>query len=778
MLQFSNRCYLWLVFLIALTAHAVAQGNKCFVTKLINQHVEIGVAKGDVKVSAIVNAKITCNGPCYFMDKANLFIVRNKRIGVPLTDSVFRVVSATQTERREIVAKTIESVKQKGSDCVGDFVRTKVETNDYLVCKSSSGEQTLLVLPKTEDDIAKFGLVETGPFYYGIALVKSINKYYFIRSDYSYLQTDNQGEGIEFDFASDFSGGVAVVGKDVAPGVRQYFFLNQRGSIVSTDTFSNCAVTDDFFYFEASNGKKVAYSRGGRLASGNIDSLVAMSDMRGFGEGKGRGILQDFLYEKKTAAQGTRTLLAKSRLGHSYLISPDQHKVKASLKEFKVNASDDNIYVAYTGDFIIIITKKKGLMSEDYATLSRIDGTNLYQVKTKAGKWNIIDENLHKKLHCDFRQISVVDGNVVCVGGDLEQCERFELKGEQLSFKNRYDVLTQFTAIKVGFWANKVDGSYVGGFYTKDKIDTLSQFGCRRIDGKTILESANRFSGFNPDNIAIISGDHIGAAVISSSKEVLIPFDCNPDRTAELRRFEEPWGCSLVSFKGPIAESNFSVIVRKGRLLSEGFRAIEPLHGTSLFQITKGNGPEFGLVDNNGRLAVDCRYYGFNVLQSDSLIKVDSVVVGNPWSHRFGFLNLAGKWLVPCSFVDLEISRFGFFIGHTASGSLDIMDSRGQKLSGFLPYKYAEVLFQKVLKVSTDGKHYGVCSFSGKLFLEPVFQHVIFENGILKCCYEGKWFDLTTKSSDGSPLAVYGCISGECEVYRDLQIKRAQREAN
>lgn len=131
----------------------------------------------------------------------------------------------------------------------------------------------------------------------------------------------------------------------------------------------------------------------------------------------------------------------------------------------------------------------------------------------------------------------------------------------------------------------------------------------------------------------------------------------------------------------------------------------------------------YGVVDENGDYIVKPKYkeIDFNFGYKTGL----SYVI-NP-SDKYGFINPAGKEVIPCKYDRIETFENGVIIVKTKIGDYDylsgIIDSTGKEL---IPMKYGHFEYYPLDKVivfgETNTSNVGLMDLSGKVIIEPQYE--------------------------------------------------------
>ena len=761
-----NKCIKWFLFLYFIIIHCfLCQAQPCEIKGAGNLYVNNGNVGGNLYQGNNIGS-LTINvylSNSTFIQGDGLYSSAGKT-QLPVKGSQLKL----DTANKALIAREIFK-NSSVDECLREMISTKINNGKFDIYKSADNTIKVVQYRLEEGELGSYNLKTVYELSDGVSLVKDLNKYYYIKPDKKHLIPIVNDEDVEYDFATDFHKGIALVGDYVDSKKLKYYFITKKG--VPRDTVSYCdffSVDDLYFLKRTSDSINQLYSKDGSLLVENIDALGLKSVMPL--KFYVNGIPKDVQYIKQIdTLKSDIGLYIKSTVLNDFILTDKIGNIfYRSPVRFTSPESLRNIFTIKKGDLLLIINTDTHKICDKYYGMQILeDNASLFKVRKISGKWNLINEDFKELLENDYTFITLKGSNLIGVKNSNGESVRYILKNNRLKLDGYYSELTQLDNWGYGFWLRKDKDVIWSGLYTKSITDTFPKFNCVRVGTYPFYGQINYFGGFNNDQVAIVKGEYIDQAVMNKSRQFLLPFDCQYGyNNISLQALQQG---TIVKYEDK-NHFRYSFLVRDGIKRCSDYSEIQPLNSASLFKVSKGSaGLNVGLINLKGDVILPPSYYAISSIDSFGFLQVDSIDKG---VKIYKLMDTLCNWVTKSFYFAIKRYKLGFIAGKVNNNQWNILNFKGDLNMTYLPYADIEILSRNLLLVTTERSKLGVCSWRNKMYLDTIYNSITVNESKFNCKLGNNSFILDSCDENGIPLDVFRCVSGDCGFYNEVLSNR------
>jgi hypothetical protein len=649
-----------------------------------------------------------------------------------------------------------------GEECILDVVRDKISKGQFDLYQTPDKSTQLIRYYFEQGELDNYNFKTIYKSSDGLSLVHELNKYYYIKDNGAFLTPFGKHEAREYDFATDFNNGLALVGDSINNTIN-YYFINKTGKTKDTTAFSQCIKTDKYFFLRTRANLKQLFSRRGELMIGNIDDAICKSE--------GRLLVEDqfmstmYIKSIDTIDLRSKTFAYKTIFNECFIKSNSTKECLLFFKSHRNSPKHKNIFIIKQDSGLFVYNSKTHSSSHYYSSIDDFNESGICIVTKLSGGKNLINESGKELLSSDYAAISISENNIVASGGF--EVARYIINGKNVSFEGTYQSLTQIDEFGYGFWAKTNNGSSISGFYTSKGKDTLPEL-ANNCPERDMLDRVSktetiRFSGFNKDKIALVRTNSRGPALINTNREFITPLVCHDGSDITLQH-DSIRRCSVVKIEHSHLEQS-AFLVRNGKRISQTYKDIKPFGKSEYFKIASyDKGLKWGLINTEGGTVVPTIYTQIKEPDENGFFRVTF----SDKDIDYGLRDMKGKVILDCKYLSIKTYKNGLIAVKSRIEGWSILDYAGKLASNYLQYDDLDVVSESYLLVRSGGRM-GLVSWQNKRYVDVVFRKISWDGKYFTCEVDEQSFRLEPSILPAQDLK---CIGGNCNLFNKLRETR------
>lgn len=681
-----------------------------------------------VQATEIGIQNVYCNGVCYFIYK-DLIIVLNGSIGSKKSEALLQ--ESNVVNKKGIASKTVAAAPNEEKNCINSLIQEKIESNMYNAYQTLDKKTSLIAISYSEEEWSRFNVAIKYDISDGVYKVKSLNKYHYCNADGTFLITFNDLEAKQYDFASDFKKGIALVGNKLNRNTSEYYFINKGGQRLDDKTYSNGCLSNDYFIVKGKDGRYSIISNDNKVILPEFTSFINTKT----GEISFRNKNQNHkipYYEKIDTVNHVKgVFIVKTLLNEHFFINSVGDIISPIFSNKHTTEWHDEIFLVRIPEKNFLINTKTWKFSEEYNSIKKIPGSLHFIVNKKERTNNILDATFKEAIKNDFDSISIQGRNIIIRINNKYSI--LDISKNKSLLNGEYDNLTHINESGAGFWARtNSNGVFESGVYNSEgdmksfpNLPSLEDCNPKyNVSTDNIIECDN----FSYNKIAIAKTKN-GQTIVNTKAEIVIPIRCG--------QFVRPI-IDLGFNNSSIVEIIYDGLITKNFLIKEGkilkeHKLISQIKGTKVLKYIPNNNSGYGLLEINGKDIQPAIYKSIEKNKCDLLVSSKDGL--------YGAFSMEGKPLIDFKFKQLKECSDSLIVAKCIDGFWAILNLKGIQLTKCLDYDELSVITKDYIIAKRENK-FGIISLQEKTHLPLVFDTLFFEGNSFICRKDGRMINL------------------------------------